>query len=55
MSLAVIDSITIGNLTVSKWNDGRVRFEQAGKVCDLWSNVTERERVFEMLKAASQM
>jgi hypothetical protein len=48
---AVVDSRTIGTLTVEKLDTGTIRFTRAGERVELWGE-SEREKVFQMIKNA---
>jgi hypothetical protein len=52
MAGSVVDSRTIGTLTVDKLDTGAIRFTRAGERIELWGNVSERENLFQMIKLA---
>jgi hypothetical protein len=52
MSQQVIDSADLGSIAVEKLANGNIRFRREGETVELWSNVTEREKLFEMIKQA---
>jgi hypothetical protein len=52
MPVTVIDTVTVGTLTVDLLSTGHVRFTQNGESFELWSDVKQRRSIFDAIKAS---